>query len=353
MSERKVIEAKPQAPMTANFGRTKDKVAMVGFANSRDLAPFDDPDVEIWGLNEGYFFPWMKRWDRWFQIHQEWDFSRTNNSNHTNHSLWLKNTPGTCLACGGKGAFIPLHSKDKAEVPCPQCKATGTYTPDRRTDFPIYMQDVYPEIPGSVKFPLAEVTKKFMGGIDHRPYFRSTAAYMLTLAMYMGYTDIGVYGFEMGMDTEYHYQRPNFEYLVGVAHGMGINVHFPDSCPLLKGALYGFEESRVGIRQNFEIRKMVLEQQIKSRMADMMRAEGATQIVQELLQTPGVDLQEMLKKQAMRYTEAQGLYNFVRGAKLEVENLIAMQDKYFLGNTDAVEYKIREENVNVEYAQEA
>ena len=48
----------------------KKTVALVGMAfTSCSLAPWDDKDVEIWGLNEQHYYPWMKRWDRWFQLH--------------------------------------------------------------------------------------------------------------------------------------------------------------------------------------------------------------------------------------------------------------------------------------------
>ncbi|MCK4815325.1 hypothetical protein KA005_06110, partial [bacterium] len=63
-----------QDPKTAKklkkLRKGKKTVAVVGLApTSCSLAPYDDPEVEIWGLNEAHAFPWMKRWDRWFQIH--------------------------------------------------------------------------------------------------------------------------------------------------------------------------------------------------------------------------------------------------------------------------------------------
>ena len=56
----------------------------------------------------------------------------------------------------------------------------------------------------------------------------------------------------------------------------------------------------------------------------------------------------------MLFTKAQNIYNFVRGAKKETENITAMYDKYFTGPTEdedpiAYNYKITEENVKVDY----
>jgi len=64
-------------PTWEDFPRTKPKIAIVGFAPSRVLTPWDDPDYEIMSLNEGYNLPWFKKdADRWLQIHPRWDWSK-------------------------------------------------------------------------------------------------------------------------------------------------------------------------------------------------------------------------------------------------------------------------------------
>ena len=46
------------------------KLALVGMnVRTRANAPFDDPDFEIWTLNESYTGAWMKRYDVLFQLH--------------------------------------------------------------------------------------------------------------------------------------------------------------------------------------------------------------------------------------------------------------------------------------------
>jgi hypothetical protein len=56
--------------------REGKKVALVGFADSWKLAPFDDPTVDVWGLNELYKY--VPRWDRWFELHDAETLGVTN-----------------------------------------------------------------------------------------------------------------------------------------------------------------------------------------------------------------------------------------------------------------------------------
>ncbi len=71
---------------------------------SRHLAPWDDDEFEIWCLNESYWgghfgpdkkTPFLKRADRWFQMHPSWDYFRPHNFNHLLHAEWLRNDPWT------------------------------------------------------------------------------------------------------------------------------------------------------------------------------------------------------------------------------------------------------------------
>jgi hypothetical protein len=65
-------------------------------------------------------------------------------------------------------------------------------------------------------------------------YWNSSIAYMLALAIHEGAEEIAIYGVDMKGDDEYGYQKPNMEYLIGLAIGRGIKVTIPDASPLLK-----------------------------------------------------------------------------------------------------------------------
>jgi hypothetical protein len=66
-------------------------------------------------------------------------------------------------------------------------------------------------------------------------YWCSSIAYMFALALHEGAEEIALYGVDMrGDNDEYAYQRPNMEYLIGLARGRGVLVTLPDACSLCK-----------------------------------------------------------------------------------------------------------------------
>lgn len=153
------------------------KVAIVGLAPStHDDAHWDDPTWEKWGL------PWddkyWTRMSRHFEMHD-------------------------------KRLLASEHSK---RVP--------DYF-DRLSDcIFLYTQDNYP----------FEDVAKSIG----QAYWNSSIAYAMALAIHEGATEIGIYGVDMDGTDEYDYQRPNMEYLVGVARGKGIKVYIPEQSAICK-----------------------------------------------------------------------------------------------------------------------
>jgi hypothetical protein len=104
-------------------------------------------------------------------------------------------------------------------------------------DIPVYMQEVDPLIPTSVRYPLASVSG-FFGG-----YYTSTAAYMLALALYEQVDQIGMLGIYMDKEPEYSAQRPCVEYYLGVMKGMGgTKLVLPEDCTLAEAPLYAYDE---------------------------------------------------------------------------------------------------------------
>jgi hypothetical protein len=196
----------------------KKTVALVGLApSSCSLAPFDDPEVEIWGLNEAHAFKWMKRADRWFQIHCSKSWKRpVAKRDIRGHYEWLKKNPW---------------------------------------NIPIYMQYWNDEIPNVRAYPLHEVTdlffKNFKRGEKTIRYFTSTFAYMMGVALLEGrrgiineqpFERIEIYGFEMSDKVEYVRQKACAEFWIGLAMGLGIEVYTPENCQILLSTLYGMHE---------------------------------------------------------------------------------------------------------------
>ena len=94
---------------------------------------------------------------------------------------------------------------------------------------PIYMRKQY--FPHVTRYPLEDVVETL--GFD---YFESSIAFMFALAIHENdpvNTEIGMWGVHMAAQSEYAYQRPNMEWLLGLAQGMGFKVTLPDSARLL------------------------------------------------------------------------------------------------------------------------
>ena len=184
------------------------KVAIVGFAGTRDMAPYNDPEIEIWSVNNLYKF--IPRTDRIFQLHRK-DLLIGEHHGVTGreHLEYLQN-------CG----------------------------------IPIYMQEHYEDIPTSIKYPLEEMIEEFgmpRLGDEHTKdaYFTNTISFMIALAIHEGFDEIHIFGVDMAVAVEYREQRPSCEYYIGIAKGKGIKIVMPAECDLLKTRfIYGYEDDK-------------------------------------------------------------------------------------------------------------
>lgn len=222
-----------------DINKKTDKVAIVGFADSRTEAPYNDPEYEIWGLNSLFENIPMDHVTRWFEIHDRKLYAMD-----TNKEI------GLGLTRDGKPYMEAL-----GRLPCP-----------------VYMVDDYPDIATCVRYPIEEMISEFdpqlrrmewrepfstSAKLDWNGYFTNSISYMIALAIHEGYKTIAVYGVDMatgswyehlgkanaGQNAEYYFQRPSCEYYLGVAVGKGIKVEIPSSADLLKARFnYGIEQ---------------------------------------------------------------------------------------------------------------
>ena len=156
-------------------------IAIIGLSpTTHDQAPFHDPDWEVWGLpwDEGYW----RYYDRLFEMHDMRLIEQENSRRPKDYLARLQ-----------------------------------------EIEVPIYMQKQYYN--NVTAYPFDSVCTK---------YFNSSIGYMLALAISENADTIGVFGVDMKGDDEYGYQKPNIEYLLGMAIGMGIKVIVPEESPLLK-----------------------------------------------------------------------------------------------------------------------
>lgn len=194
------------------------KVAIIGGADSRKSAPFDDSSWDIWSLNNIY--PEIPRQNIWFEIHHicqyEEKYYRKGQSEF-------------------RGRLIKDYLEDLAKLDCP-----------------VFMQNHWPIIPLSIPFPLKSILSKF------KTYFTSTIAFMIAWALYEDFDEIGLWGINMAMDGEYYLQRPCLEYFLGIAEGQEKKISISNDSPLLKAKeIYGYDFSEI------EFKKEIVKGKIK------------------------------------------------------------------------------------------
>lgn len=181
-------------------GQPEKKVAIVGFAESWKQAPWQDTSIDIWSLNE--FWKYAPRWNAWFELHDAQTLGVTTRD----------------LSDGEQKRHLEWLAKDHGK--------------------PIYMQPAFCDgrFPNAVPYPLESMIAMF------GKYFTSSIGYMLALAISQGYGWIGLYGVDLASDVEYPHQRPNTEYLIGIARGLGRIVEVAPGGAINKaGFLYGYE----------------------------------------------------------------------------------------------------------------
>lgn len=199
------------------------KLAIVGtHTRTRDQAPWDDPEFEIWVMNEMPQAEWCKRWDVCFQIHKSEVYKSLKNFVNKEHWKWLQE----------------VHGK------------------------PIYLEEIDRDVPDSRRYPLEEILANVPGA--HLHWFKSSPVYALALALYMGYKHIDFFGLDMASNTEYGYQLPNFQFWVGIALGMGTKIEVLSNEQFFTGAMYGYEGEIQIPREFFTQRMLEIKPALKS-----------------------------------------------------------------------------------------
>ena len=246
--------------------KNRTRVAIVGSGYTRDLCPFQDRDLEVWGINEGYLN--MPRWDKWFQIHS-WDEIENNRKD-------------------------PEHLAKLQAMKCP-----------------IYMQQHHDQIPNSVEYPLNEMLEEF-GEI-----FSSTLDYMMAMAIMGGYKEIELYGIELVSNTEYTVQRPTFYYFMAVAKERGIKVVIPEQSKLKKPIVYAFQHKDV---KNVDKQRMELlshRDAIINQTIDLAKMEGFMLAFKQIEEGKKIEPLKLETESAMGYIQDQRNRSFKEKAKVE------------------------------------
>lgn len=224
----------------------RGRVAIIGFASSsRNKAPHDDPEFEIWGCNAvGRIV--KGRFDRMFDPHQ---YDGPNPRIHLVDRLkWYSEWGGV-----------------------------------------VYMKQPHPDLVNSVELPYGRLAETFAPFTKGRPYFASTIAFMMALAIAEGFQEIHILGIDLVTEAEYGRQRGNLEHLIGFAQGLGRTVHVPEVSALLSSPwIYGYEnEPQDGVVNKRMLRAMLAEARQKetAALASAHTLSGVIQTCQHQLDT--------------------------------------------------------------------
>lgn len=219
--------------------RKKTLVIMGTHPNGFKTFDWSRTDCDIWMFNEAptakkasgeLIYP---RTNAVFQIHHEAIWKNPINRNDKNHYLWLSS---------GK-------------------------TPT------VYMQEKYPEVPKSIKYPIEKVislTNNIRMVIDGKEkefkYFSSSPDFALALVASMWrcgkkYKRVEVHGIELELESEYQYQRTGFGFWIGYLAALGIEVFLFNK--IFNSPMYGYEGDVV-----------ISADQIQKRIADLTKELG-------------------------------------------------------------------------------
>jgi len=293
------------------------KVAILGTAPGWEDAPFGDESWEIWGISRLYQF--IPRWDVWFELHRPEEMCAT----------W-GNAEEATEASHRRVYHDWLRAQDK----------------------PIYVQEGVPQsmVPSQRVFPHVDVQRWaaqycHYGPSDSQPdkeiYFTNTIAWLLAFALMQDdVSEVGIWGVDMALDSEYGDQRPSCEYFIGLGRGLGKRVHIPKRSDLLKTIEpYGFQFSNPFLHK---MRAKEAELETKKRHLKRSLKEGRAALA--ALHGQGGLLDHLANEKQLKAEVVEEVRNTLRSDAEEVEKQIN-QGEHMLtaveGNLDMLDYQKR------------
>lgn len=192
------------------------------------LAPYNDPDWQIWACSPDNVTIGMPRIDAWFELHGDLDWERP--------PRW-------------EFPYINWLNEQK---------------------FDLYVQrtDLFPR---GIAFPKEDMVKRF-----GTYWFTSSFAWMMAFAITKGPEVIGLFGADMAETVEYRAQRPAMIYFAQVAAQENIGIYAPPESDVLRPPpLYGYSVSTPMGRK-----LAVREREVRERLNDVKARK--TRLVREL-----------------------------------------------------------------------
>lgn len=163
------------------------------------------------------------------------------------------------------------------------------YTVNKTT--PVFMLSQNKQIRNSISYPIKEVQEMVKDNTKLKKYFTSTIAYMIALAIWMGYKSIELYGCHMAADEErYSFQRACCEAWLNYGYGKGISYWLPDESAIMSSSyMYGYEQMNGFYLKLMNRREMMnnglnnMRKQLRELQADCDKQEGAVLGLDQLI----------------------------------------------------------------------
>lgn len=237
-------------------------VALYGFAPATREGVWQSRADEIWSIVWAYKYT-LPRLDRIIEIHPIWMQAQSTKPEYVKareHYQWLKTN----------------------------------------WQIPVYMTEQRPEIPRCVRYPIEHV----QGLLPHsrkQKVFSSSFDFLMGLAIYEGFDRIECYGFEMGSDTEYRYQREGAAYWIGQCDARGIELVLPTNTALLRNKMYGYSGGSMIYRQDLERMRTVRTQQKVEAFAKLANLEGQLKATVAAYGTDGDEYLELQRAWDSQY----------------------------------------------------
>ena len=222
----------------------RNKLAIVGAEpHTRENAPYNDLDYDIWTFSDWLLADWLKRCD----------------------------------------AIIEIHG---IEVYRNHPRSPGYWDALQKATIPVYM---YPfadtKVKSSIEFPLDGVLEMLNKAKTNGQPFKNlncTTVYAIALGIYQQYEVIDIYGVELWPDSPYNKQRADFAFWVGFAAGRGIELNINCSDKLFNHKLYGIED-KTQTAKLYELIETVSKQKEEA-VRTANTADGALQLLNRLLE---------------------------------------------------------------------
>jgi len=186
--------------------RPEKKIAIYGTTPSRMEGPIGKPDWKHWTIGPGGKD--VHHWDRLFEMHNVWpeDFKGYLND------LSLVKPPQEVFT------FRPMK------------EAIRDWAKEHNKDQETFAKEITGDWAANVVFPRRVIEEMF----PRRMWFSSSISWLIALAIYEGATDIGLWGIDLESGEEYISQFVGCAHLLDVARLMGVNIHLPAGCGLLR-----------------------------------------------------------------------------------------------------------------------